>query len=254
MEEKLYRETLEKCVRRAHEQHNYITEEEYSELFAPVKMGTNEDQLTRKYLDGIKIRFGVYEKGKDTAEDELPIGNEDGKYLGFYLEELSGLKQYSEEEKQDITRRALDDEAEAKKELVNMHLQDVVDMAKLYVYEGVSLEDLIGEGNIGLMMGVDTLGCVESIDEVEGYLGKMIMDAMDAAIASDNDDREKLDGVLKRITDIGEKASELSENLRRAVTTDELARETGIDIDDIDEAMRITGNNIEGLVKPTDGN
>lgn len=253
MEEKRYRETLEKCVRKAHEQHNYITEEEYSSFFEAAGMNEAEDKLTRDYLGGIKIRFGTYDPKEAHEEDELPLEHEDGKYLRFYLDELDELKKYSEEEIRDITEKAIENDKASKKELVNIHLKDVVDMAKLYVYQGVTLEDLIGEGNIGLMMGVDTLDCVDSADDVEGYLGKMIMDSMDAAIAADNDDREKLEKVLKRITDISEKAKELSEDLRRAVTPSELASETGIDIDDILEALRITGNNIEGLVNQTDG-
>ena len=59
-----------------------------------------------------------------------------------------------------------------------------------------------------------------------------------------------MERVIERITDIGIKAKELSEDLRRDVTIEELSRETGIEKADIDEAMRLTGNNIEGLVRP----
>ena len=78
----------------------------------------------------------------------------------------------------------------------------------------------------------------------------MIMDAMDSAIAADTDTKEEMERVIERITDIGIKAKELSEDLRRDVTIEELSRETGIEKADIDEAMRLTGNNIEGLVRP----
>ena len=54
---------------------------------------------------------------------------------------------------------------EAKHELANSYLPKVVEIAKLYTGQGVPLEDLIGEGNIGLMMGLELLSCVESVDE-----------------------------------------------------------------------------------------
>ena len=247
MIENEYRAALDKCVRTAHENHNCIDEKTYAGIFEAIGMNEAEDRLTRDYLEGIKIKFGKYE---GITDDEPVLTQEDGSYLGFYLEELEGLKKYSDEEKALITGRALNDDTDAKKELVNIYLKDVVDIAKLYVYQGVTVEDLIGEGNIGLMMGVDTLGCVDSADEVEGFLGKMIMDAMDAAIASDSDERKELEKVVSRITLIGEKAAELSEDLRRNVTMQELSNETGIDINDIEEAMRLTENKIEGLARP----
>ena len=131
-----------------------------------------------------------------------------------------------------------------------MHLKDVVDMAKLYVYHGMSLEDLVGEGNIGLMMAVDLLGTLDSVDELDGFIGKTVMDAMDAAIERDGVDKNGIDAILERITGIGEAAKELSEELRHDITPEDFAKETDFTIEEIDEAMRLTGNAIEGLVKP----
>ena len=251
MEEKVYREALDRCIRKAHENHNFISEEEFAGCFASAGMNSSEEQLTRQYLANISIKFGDYEGQSET--EEVKLGGEDGKYLEFYLDELNDLKKYPAEEIAEITQHALDGDSEAKKELINIHLNDVVEIAKLYVYQGVPVEDLISEGNIGLMMAVDTLGVVENVtdvNEVSGYLGKMIMDSMDAAIAADTDERAEMDKVVEHIGMIGEKAKELSSDLRRAVTPEELAGETGIDIGDINEAMRLTGNNIEGMVKP----
>ena len=247
MDEKAYRSALEACTRKAHENHNYITEKEYKSFFEQLEMNEKQDTLTRNYLQNIKIRFGTFE-GQDT--EEVVLSEKDGKYLKFYMDDLEVLCDYTEEETAEITKKAMEDDADAKKKLISIHLKDVVDIAKLYVYQGLPLEDLIGEGNIGLMMGVDTLGCIENAEEVEGHLGKMIMDAMDSAIAADTDTKEEMERVIERITDIGIKAKELSEDLRRDVTIEELSRETGIEKADIDEAMRLTGNNIEGLVRP----
>ncbi len=244
MDQKAYREALEKCVRRAHENHNFITEEEYRGFFDGLGMNPTEDGLTRGYLENIRIRFGLYEPEK---AEEVELTDEDGRYLGFYLKELEGLPQYTAQELLEITRLAIDEDKEARTKLLNAHLKDVVEIAKLYVYQSLPIEDLIGEGNIGLMMGVEALSCVDGPLEAEGFLGKMIMDSMDAAISRDTDDREQWDEVLSRIEKISEKAKELSDDLRRAVTAEELAEEGGFDAEDIYEALRLTGNKIEGL-------
>ena len=48
--------------------------------------------------------------------------------------------------------------------------------------QGVFLEDLIGEGNVALTMGVTMLGSLEEPSEAEGMLAKMMMDAMEEYI------------------------------------------------------------------------
>src|SRR5574344_2336437 len=103
-------------------------------------MNSSEEQLTRKYLANISIKFGDYEGQSET--EEVKLGGEDGKYLEFYLDELNDLKKYPAEEIAEITQHALDGDSEAKNELINIHLNDVVEIAKLYVYQGVPVEDL----------------------------------------------------------------------------------------------------------------
>ena len=247
MDIKQYKEILNAAVRHAHESHNYITEEKFEEFFGPLNMDDAQKKLTRDYFAELKINFGEWD---GTESDDLPFDSEDGSYLKFYLEELDELPEYTDEEKKQIAKAAVDDDDDAaKKKLINMHLKDVVDMAKLYVYHGMSLEDLIGEGNIGLMMSVDLLGTLDSVDELEGFIGKTIMDAMDAAIERDGVQKNGIDAIIERVSGISEAAKELSEDLRRDVTDEELAKETDFTIEEIDEAMRITGNAIEGLIK-----
>ena len=55
-------------------------------------------------------------------------------------------------------------------------------MARLYTGQGVPLEDLIGEGNLALAMGVSMLGALEHAGEAQGMLGRMMMDAMEDLI------------------------------------------------------------------------
>lgn len=242
-----YKKSLDAAVRKAHENHNHISEDEFKNFFASLNLSSEQEKLTRDYFNELNIKFGKWD-GK--IEDDLSLDENDGNYLKFYLEELSDLPEYSEEEKKEISRAALEDDDDgAKQKLINMHLNDVVDIAKLYVYHGMPLEDLIGEGNIGLMMAVDLLGTLEKVDEIEGLIGKTIMDAMDAAIARDGEDKSGIEDVLERLENISQAAKELSEDLRRDVTSAELAEESGICKDDIDEAIRITGGNIEGLIK-----
>lgn len=242
-----YRAALEKVIRRAHENRNFITEEEYHRILDPVGMNEREDNLTRGYLDGIGISFG--EPGNDPAPGP-EFKEEDGKYLHLYLEELSGLPVYSEEEIAEAKRKAVsDDDEEARGILLNHYLNNVVDIARLYIYQSLPAEDLIGEGNIGLMTALRSLATLEDPGEVDSYVGGMIMDAMDAAIYEDTDIRKQIDEMVSFVNDVNDKAKQLSEEMKRPVTTGELSSFSGLKEKDILKALRLSGNQIEGLVQ-----
>jgi DNA-directed RNA polymerase sigma subunit (sigma70/sigma32) len=171
------------------------------------------------------------------------------KYLELYLKELEELPVYSDEEIREAKRKAVaDDDKDAQDILMNHYLRSVVDIARTYVECEVPSEDLIGEGNIGMMTAIRALATLDDPDEVDGFVGKLIMDAMDAAIYEDNDARESMQVMVDRINEINDKARELSEDMRRPVTAEELSQETGISENEIREAMRMSGGQIEGLV------
>ena len=135
----------------------------------------------------------------------------------------------------------------AQARLTEGYLKDVADIAKLYAGQGVYLEDLIGEGNVALAVGVTMLGCAENAKEAQGMLMKMVMDAMEDYIA-ENAAAEKVDQkIVNKVNKVSEKARELSEELRRKVTVEELSQESGLSVNQIREAMRLSGNKIEEI-------
>ena len=122
-----------------------------------------------------------------------------------------------------------------------------VEISKLYTGQGVFLEDLIGEGNVALSMGVTMLGCLEHAREAEGMLIKMIMDAMESIIDETLQETDKDKRVVERVNKVADKAKELAEELHRKVTVDELAEETGMSKKAIQDAMRMSGFAIEDI-------
>ena len=244
MIESEYRKTLDRLIRTAHESSNHITEEVYHGIMDPLEMSDKEDELTRGYLKGINIAIG---DGAEYTEPEFT--EEDGRYVGMYLDEIRGLPVYTEEEILDAKQRAIkDDDEEAQGILMNHYLRSVVDIAKLYVYQALPAEDLIGEGNIGMMTAIRALSTLEDASEADGFVGRFIMDAMDAAVYEDTDIRQRMEDMVGHINEINDRAREMSEAMHRPVTAAELAEETGIDPEEIKGAMRLTGSQIEGLV------
>ena len=79
-----------------------------------------------------------------------PVGS-----LDAYIQGVGAIDVLSKEDEQDLARRLRDDEdLEAARDLVMAHLRFVVHIAKGYTGYGLPLNDLIQEGNVGLMKAV----------------------------------------------------------------------------------------------------
>ena len=237
--EVLFAKTLEDVRKLAKEQGNCVSEEQVKDAFAALDLDNDQLQMVFDYL--VKHKVGI---GQPVDPDEY-LTDEERNYLQDYLDEIAQLPSYTQGEKEACTISAMAGDMDAQNRLVEMYLPAVIDVAKIYAGQGVLLEDLIGEGNLALAFGTGMLGSLESPAEADGMLGKMIMDAMEDYIqehaASEKADQKIADKVNK----VTEKAKVLSEELHRKVTVEELAEETGMSVKYIEEAMRMSGFQIE---------
>lgn len=240
-QEILFAKTLEKVRKQAKEQGNIIEEAKVEEAFKELALSKEQMALVYDYLK--KHKIGI---GEPVDLDEY-LSEEEVNYLEEYQKELAALEKVSEGEKEAITLSAMAGERQAQQRLIAVYLPQVVEISKLYSGQGVFLEDLIGEGNVALALGVTMLGCLEHAYEAEGMLGKMIMDAMEDYISDAMAESDKDKKVLEKVGKVAKKAKELSEELHRKVTVKELSEETGMSEKAIRDAMRLSGYSIEDL-------
>lgn len=244
-EQLLFAQTLEQLKETARLQENMLTSEQVQEAFEEMHLGEAQLALIHEYLQ--KNNIGIDEPGK-TDEN---LTDEDMNYLNIYLEELKELPVVSDGEKRAIMMSALASDMTACNKLVEIFLPQVVEIAKLYAGQGALVEDLIGEGNVALATAVTMLDCVESIDEVDGFLGKMIMDAMQDYIGEDSDNKNIDEQILEKVNKINDKAKEMAEELLRKVTVAELAKEMEIEEAEILEAIRLSANHMDYIEEGT---
>lgn len=243
-QEVLFAKTLEQVRKTAKEQGNCISVEQVEEAFQELALSGEQLELVYDYLK--KHKVGI---GEPVDLDEY-LSDEEMDYLEEYKKELDLLESISEGEKEAITLSAMAGEKDAQQKLIAVYLPQVLEISKLYAGQGAYLEDLIGEGNVALTMGVTMLGCVEHATEAEGMLIKMIMDAMEEFIAETAADNERSRKALQKVNKVAKKAKELSENLKRKVTVAELSKETGMSEKSILEALRFCGYSIEEIERP----
>ena len=237
--EVLFAKTLEQVRSLAKEQGNCVSEEQVQEAFAPLGLDNEQLQMVFDYL--VKHKVGI---GQPVNMDDY-LTDEEKDYLQEYLDEIAALPVYTDGQKEAFTIQAMAGDVSAQNKLVEIYLPDVVEISKLYAGQGVFLEDLIGEGNVALAVGVTMLGSLEAPSEAQGMLGKLIMDAMEEYIQENLQNEKEDQKVADKVNLVLEKAKELSEDLHRNVTVEELAAETKLSEKSIRDAVRMSGFKIE---------
>ncbi len=91
------------------------------------------------------------------------ITTRDSASLEIYLQEIGHEKLITTEEEEDLARRIKNGDKTALESLVKANLRFVVSVAKQYQGQGLSLSDLINEGNVGLIRAA------ERFDETRGF-------------------------------------------------------------------------------------
>ena len=76
------------------------------------------------------------------------------------------------------------------------------------------------------------------------------MDAMEDYISETVAGAEEGRKALNKVNKVAQKAKELSDDLKRKVTVEELSKESGMSVKSILEAMRLCGYTIEEIERP----
>lgn len=238
-QELLFAKTLEEIKTLALEQDRVLSKEQVEEAFGKIGMKPEELTPIYEYLNQKKIGIG------EPVDPDEYLTEEDVDFLSDYVEQIKLLPVLSQGEKEANFLSAMAGDSTGKAKTIEILLGDIIDVAKLYTGQGVLLEDLIGEGNVALAMGVEMLGCLEKPDEVPGMLVKMAMDAMEALI-QETEEESKIDRkIVDKVNEVSAEAKKLAESLNRKITVEELMEETSFSEKKIREAIRISGNKIE---------
>jgi len=91
------------------------------------------------------------------------VTNRDDSTLGKYLYEIGRIEMINPEEEVDLARRIHTGDLNARNRLINANLRFVVSVSKQYQFQGLSLTDMINEGNLGLIKAA------QRFDETRGF-------------------------------------------------------------------------------------
>ncbi len=157
----------------------------------------------------------------------------------MYLKEIGRINLLTSDEEFEYACRAEEGDEEAKRILAESNLRLVVSIAKRYVGRGMLFLDLIQEGNIGLMKAV------EKFDPRKGYKFSTyatwwIRQAITRAIADQARTIRVPVHMVETINKLARVQRQLTQELNREPTDEEIAKRLGITVEKVREVYKIS--------------
>ena len=157
----------------------------------------------------------------------------------MYLKEIGRINLLTSDEEFEYAKRAEEGDEEAKRMLAESNLRLVVSIAKRYVGRGMLFLDLIQEGNIGLMKAVDKFDPTKGY-KFSTYATWWIRQAITRAIADQARTIRVPVHMVETINKLARVQRQLTQELNREPTDEEIAKKLGISIEKVREVYKIS--------------
>ncbi len=157
----------------------------------------------------------------------------------MYLKEIGRINLLTSDEEFEYAKRAEAGDEEAKRMLAESNLRLVVSIAKRYVGRGMLFLDLIQEGNIGLMKAVDKFDPTKGY-KFSTYATWWIRQAITRAIADQARTIRVPVHMVETINKLARVQRQLTQELNREPTDEEIAKKLGITVDKVREVYKIS--------------
>ena len=155
--------------------------------------------------------------------------NSEQSSLDIYLKQISEIPLISVEEEIELAKKISKGDDEARKKMITANLRLVVKIAQDYSNIGLSLLDLINEGNIGLMKAVERFDPSKG-GKLSTYASWWIKQSIKRALANQSKTIRLPVHMVDRVTQIRRTTQQLSEKLGREPSDEELAEEMKIPV------------------------
>ena len=157
----------------------------------------------------------------------------------MYLKEIGRINLLTSDEEFEYARRVEEGDEYAKKMLAESNLRLVVSIAKRYVGRGMLFLDLIQEGNIGLMKAVDKFDPSKGY-KFSTYATWWIRQAITRAIADQARTIRIPVHMVETINKLARIQRQLTQELNREPTDEEIAKKIGISVEKVREVYKIS--------------
>ncbi len=187
-------------------------------------------------------------KSPDNKNKKSQLSGADA--LGRYMNDISRIQPLKREEEIALAMKAANNNVEALQELIRRNLKYVVSVANKYRGFGMSIQDLIEEGNIGLVQDAKRF----DPDRKVRFITYAVWWIRQAILHSLADQAHTVRIPVKqagKMSKIGKSIKGLTQSLDREPTQTELARDMGLKEEEIENILRAyrTGVSLDSPLK-----
>lgn len=220
-----------------------VTRGEIREILAGMPLTEKHYELIYQYLDGQNIRV-IETREEESSEDPEEDASAQGS-LSAYLQELIRMQGEAFEEEHALLHRVLQGDRAARQRLIESYLPLICEAADNYGSGEVLLEDLIQEGNLGLLEALEHLDDFDSPAACSAHILNSISEAMSRAVESGNEKRRLGDDLVSRVNHLNEAVHNLERDLEHKVSAEELSAYLEMPLQEIQDILRMSGDQIE---------
>jgi len=191
-------------------------------------------------LRGTKVKFRQKESMVKISKQYT---NRESQSLDKYLQEIGKVELLVPQEEIDLARRIKKGDQKALEKLTKANLRFVVSVAKQYQNQGLSLGDLINEGNLGLIKAA------KRFDETRGfkfisYAVWWIRQSILQALAEQSRIVRLPLNRVGALNKIGKAFSTLEQEFEREPSASELAEELDMSLFEVSDTLKISGRHL----------
>ena len=172
---------------------------------------------------------------KDVKESEEELA-----FLELYKKDMENISPLSEEEKLVLIERLKQKDSMAMAKLTENYLSLVHDIAMDYKGKGITLGDLIQEGNVGLMLGLSEFN--QNPEDFDSFIASKIRESIEDAISMQVNSERISSHLAGRMNKLDDVSRDLTEKLGHAPSIKELSQEMNITEDEVDTIIRTSLN------------
>ena len=248
MEQQEFQKRLEELGRLAAEKENRIRAEEVREFLKDMELTEEQMQLVFGYLASRLVTVeGYVPQEEEEPEEETPLTPEEAAFIERYEKEMEYLTFLEEEELLALCREAAEEgDGGAKARLTEQLLPEVLRTARGFTGRGLPLGDLVQEGNIGLMLAMETFDLRPADMTPLDYLRQEIRTSISQALEEQQTERQAGDLLAERLNHLRDGIKELSEDLGRKISVEELSMFMDMPVEEIEDLLKLAGEGTGG--------
>jgi len=196
----------------------------------------------KNYLDSYRI-YKPSERKKISLKLTKQINIRESNSIDKYFQEIGKVDLLTPDEEINLAIKIKRGNEDAQEKLVRANLRFVVSVAKQFQNQGLSLGDLIGEGNVGLIKAAQRFDVTRGFKFIS-YAVWWIRQGIMSAIANQSRVVRLPLNRVGNLTKLSKAFRDLEQEFERKPTTEELAKNLDMTTDEVAYAFKISGRQV----------